>query len=265
MHQVTKLKSASIALMMGLISFGSSATVVEVQTSMGSFEVNLFDNATPKTVENFLAYVNSGEYYQTIVHRSVPDFVVQTGGFKFEGDFPITEVVTSAAVINEPELSNVRGTIAMAKQRGKPNSATSQWFINLTNNSVNLDTDNGGFTVFGQVLGDGMDVVDAIAALSIFNMCSSQNPYCALSDIPLADYTAEDAQNEVELSGQNLVMINDIVVIDADVTTHPEITPAPNTLIDSVDNNSGSGSSGGGSFGWLVMMLGLLAGYRLKR
>lgn len=259
MQQVTKLKSASIALMMGLASFTASATVVEVQTSLGSFEVNLFDNATPKTVENFLAYVNSGEYYQTIVHRSVPDFVVQTGGFKFEGDFPITEVVTSAAVINEPELSNLRGTLAMAKQGGNPNSATSQWFVNLADNSANLDVQNGGFTVFGQVLGDGMDVVDAIAALPRFNMGG------ALSDIPLTDYTADDASNKVEVAEQNLVIINDIVVLDADVTTHPEITPAPNTLIDSVDNNSGSGSSGGGSFGWLAVMLGLMVGYRFKR
>ncbi|WP_416306488.1 peptidylprolyl isomerase [Neptunicella sp. SCSIO 80796] len=257
MHQITKLKFASIALMIGLTSFTSSATVVEVQTSMGSFQVNLFDNATPKTVENFLAYVNSGEYFHTVVHRSMPDFVVQSGGFKFEDDFPITEVVTSAAVANEPELSNVRGTLAMAKLGGKPNSATSQWFVNLDDNSANLDVQNGGFTVFGQVLGDGMDVVDAIAALPRFNLGD------AFDNMPLRDFTEEDADNGVALTEQNLVMINDIVVIDADVTTHPEITPTPNTLIDSVDNSSGS--SGGGSFGWLVLVLGLSVGYRLKR
>nr|WP_241737592.1 peptidylprolyl isomerase [Neptunicella marina] len=234
------------------------ATVVEVRTTQGNFQVNLFDQKTPKTVENFLAYVNSGAFFNTVVHRSVDDFVMQTGGFQFEDDFPLVEVTTAAAVQNEPELSNVRGTLAMAKLGGDANSATSQWFVNLSDNSSNLDVQNGGFTVFGQVLGDGMDVVDAIAQLPVFNLCPAQNPQCALASMPLQDFTSEDANNSVEIKDENLVLIQDVVVIDADTNTHPELTPKANTLIKNNNGSSGGGNSGsgsgGGSLSWLVVL-----------
>src|SRR5690606_25761942 len=97
------------------------------------------DKHTPKTVENFLAYVNAGAYTDSIIHRSVPGFVVQGGGFEFTGALPPVVITQKPAVINEPLFSNVRGTIAMAKVGNDPNSATNQWFINLDNNSGNLD------------------------------------------------------------------------------------------------------------------------------
>ena len=89
---------------------------------------------------------------------------------------------------NEPFISNIRGTIAMAKLGGDPNSATSQWFINLADNSANLDTQNGGFTVFGHVTGNGMSVADAIAMLNRVNVGS---PFDAL---PVRDYTSGNHQ-----------------------------------------------------------------------
>jgi peptidyl-prolyl cis-trans isomerase A (cyclophilin A) len=179
---------------------------------------------------------------------------------QYNNAFPLTSVATSPAVINEPKLSNVRGTIAMAKLGGQPNSATSQWFINLANNSAGgaaLDTQNKGFTVFGQVLGDGMQVVDAIAAVSRFNLGG------AATSIPLRNYTSTDASNNVEITEENLVLITDIVVTDAAINTHSEITPVANTLINSSNNGGGNSSgSGGGSMSWLI---GLLAGVRLLR
>jgi cyclophilin family peptidyl-prolyl cis-trans isomerase len=110
----------------------------------------------------------------------VPGFVVQGGGFKVTAGSPIKidNVTQFAAVVNEPKPSgttvpnNVRGTIAMAKLGSDPNSATNQWFFNLADNSENLDNQNGGFTAFGRVLGNGMAAVDAMAAVPRFGYSS---------------------------------------------------------------------------------------------
>ena len=114
------------------------ATVVRFETPLGSFDVELFDDVTPLTVTNFLNYVNDGDYENSFIHRKVNDFIVQGGGFTFENDL-VGNVPEDPPVINEFNLSNVRGTIAMAKLGGDPNSTTSEWFINLADNSENLD------------------------------------------------------------------------------------------------------------------------------
>ncbi|WP_340679455.1 peptidylprolyl isomerase [Paraglaciecola sp.] len=245
------------------ISAFSHATVVEIKTSLGPIKVNLFDNTTPQTVANFLNYVQSGAYVNNVVHRVKPNFVVQAGGFNYSGNFPKLDTVPPRApVINEPKLSNLRGTIAMAKLGGKPSSATSQWYINLSDNNVSsLDPNaqgSGGYTVFGQVLGNGMQVIDAIAALKTFNAGG------ALSDLPLRNYTSADATNNVAITSDNLVLISDIVVIDAAVVTHPEIVPTVNTLINKPNSGSDSGS-GGGSFAWLSLLALIGLGRRLYR
>ncbi|MDR9403009.1 MAG: peptidylprolyl isomerase [Halothece sp. Uz-M2-17] len=151
----------------------------------GVTEVLLFDQAgdgAPITVENFTNYIEDGDYVNSIIHRSIPDFVVQGGGFTVDGfadalaaENPasaISTVPTDEPIVNEfsPNRSNLEGTIAMAKLGDDPNSATSQWFFNLTDNSENLDNQNGGFTVFGEVLSDAdFDVIEAIADLPTFN------------------------------------------------------------------------------------------------
>jgi peptidyl-prolyl cis-trans isomerase A (cyclophilin A) len=234
-----------VALCM-LSPFVANATVVEIRTSFGPIEVNLFDNETPKTVNNFLNYLDGGKYANNLVHRSVPGFVVQAGGFSFNGGFPIVRVENDPAIENEPKLSNVRGTIAMAKS-SNPNSATSEWFFNTANNANSLDVaDNaGGFTVFGQVLGDGMDVVDQINALSSIT-------FEGLNNFPI--------QNEVAgqpITADNLVLISDIVVIDRAVATNIDLNPARNTLIKSTVTPN---SSGGGTFSWFGIFM-LLALY----
>lgn len=115
----------------------------------------LFRNRAPITVENFRSYVNRGDYTDMVVHRLVPDFVIQGGGFTVTGgpgEAPmVTEVPRLAPIMNEFGVSNTLATVSMAKLGGDPNSATSEWFISMGANSDNLDNQNGGFTVFGRV------------------------------------------------------------------------------------------------------------------
>lgn len=242
------------------VTLSAQATIVEVRTVAGNFQINLFDEATPENVQNLLSYINAGAYENNVVHRTVPGFIVQMGGFEYANAFPPEAISTGVGVLNEPEFSNLRGTVAMAKLANDQNSATSQFFINLADNSANLDVQNGGFTVLGQVIGDGMAVVDAIAGITRFNFGG------AFTDLPLRNYTSEDGTNGVVPNDDNLVIIDDVVVIDSAVVTNPELNPTPNTLINPsapesgagliVDNNNGGS---GGAFGlWGLLAIGLM-------
>ncbi len=155
-------------------------TIVRVSTSIGDFSMELLDDSAPRTVRNFLNYVERDDYNGTYLHRVVDDFVVQGGGFYFAPFVGVFRVPTDPPVVNEFGASNVRGTVAMAKVAGDPDSATSQWFVNLVDNSANLDNTNGGFTVFGQVLGEGMTLLDAIDDLptvSLGSVAAPSTPY----------------------------------------------------------------------------------------
>lgn len=242
--------------MAALLAPAANATVVQFQTVLGNFEVNLYDQATPATVANFLAYVNAGAYDNVVFHRVVGGFVAQGGGFTYEGTETLASIVQNAAVVNEPVFSNVRGTIAMAKLAGNPNSATNQWFINLGNNSANLDVQNGGFTVFGQVIGNGMDVLDAINAVPRF-------AFGPFDTIPLRDYTAG-----AEITDRHFVIVTAIVVIDGAVDTAAGLSPVPNTLINQPPPPppAPSGGGGGGAMGLgSLLLLGLLGIVRRRR
>ncbi|MDB6173685.1 MAG: peptidyl-prolyl cis-trans isomerase (rotamase) - cyclophilin family [Chthoniobacteraceae bacterium] len=145
-------------------NFDTDTTTPGLQAGIIVFE--LFDDAAPLTVQNFLQYVNNtgkGDYDGTFFHRSVSGFVLQGGGF--EATAPASHIPIGAEVHNEYDSSrsNLTGTIAMAKIGTGPNTASSEFFINLGDNSSNLDNQNGGFTVFGKVTA-GMDVINAIAA-----------------------------------------------------------------------------------------------------
>jgi cyclophilin family peptidyl-prolyl cis-trans isomerase/chitodextrinase len=137
---------------------------VRLTTSKGDVLLELVDDA-PITTANFLQYVDETFYDGTIFHRVVAGFVIQGGGILPDGTPKPGE---HAPIQNEfsPARSNVRGTVAMAKKGNDPNSATNQFFVNLADNSSNLDNQNGGFTVFARVT-EGMDVVDAIAAVAV--------------------------------------------------------------------------------------------------
>ena len=166
-----------------------SGTVVKFETNApiadNDFYVELTDN-TPLTNANFLSYVNSGAYDNSKFHRSVSDFVIQGGGFKHPtvaadqpGSNPVA-IPTTGAIQNEPGNLNTRGTIAMAKLGGQPDSATSQFFFNLSDNSF-LDSDNGGYTQFGSVLGSGLTVIDAIGSALTYD-ATTYYSNTALSD-----------------------------------------------------------------------------------
>jgi cyclophilin family peptidyl-prolyl cis-trans isomerase len=205
----------------------ANATIVRFETSLGDFDVNLFDEYTPKTVENFLAYVESGAYSDTFVHRSVERFVIQGGGFAYDADYSLPDKIaltphmdTFPPVINEPVLSNQRGTISMAKRGGQPNSATSEWFFNLVDNSAGLDIKESGYTVFGQVVDNGMDVIDEINSLPTQNYGGG-----AFANLPVINYTDQDRANGLALTDENRVMIYRITVIDPAVDTAADLEP----------------------------------------
>lgn len=170
-------------------------------TSQGYFTVALFDSATPKTVNNFLGYVNRGDYNATYIHRVSPNFVVQSGGggpaSSTAAPTQWRRVAKQAAVPNEPGISNTRGTIAMAKVGGNPDSATNEWFLSLglngTNNPAILDRQNGGFTAFGRIVGAGsQSVVDSFNSLqrADYSGIITGVAGLALSEIPVNDIVA---------------------------------------------------------------------------
>jgi cyclophilin family peptidyl-prolyl cis-trans isomerase len=159
-----------------------AGTEVNITTTSGLITIELFDADAPLTVQNFLAYIQANRYQSVFWHRSVPGFVIQTGGFNYVNN-QVGSVTTFPPVVNEFHRSNVRGTVAMAKLSGDPNSATSQWFVNLVDNSANLDNQNGGFTVFGRLVEGTIAAADAIAAVPRYNFGS---PF---DSIPLRNYT----------------------------------------------------------------------------
>jgi len=136
--------------------------MVVLDTSLGRITVELYADEAPVTVENFLAYVDEGFFDGTIFHRVISGFVLQGGGLTET----MEEKPTRPPIRNEADngLCNERGTLSMARTN-EIHSATSQFFINLTDNAfLDQSDDNFGYAVFGKVT-DGMDVVDKIAAV----------------------------------------------------------------------------------------------------
>lgn len=184
MNKFALLLLASLA---SFAAFGANP-MVEMKTSLGTLSIELYPDKAPKTVENFLQYVKDGFYNGTVFHRVVPGFVVQGGGF----DKSETQKATRSPIPNEASngLKNTRGTLSMARTMD-PNSATSQFFINLSDN-VMLDfrdpSPRGiGYAVFGKVV-QGMEVVDKMATVE-----RAPKPY-ALDGSPVTPIVIESAR-----------------------------------------------------------------------
>jgi cyclophilin family peptidyl-prolyl cis-trans isomerase len=177
----------------------------QFDTVLGRFNVELRSDVAPRHVTNFFNYVQSGTYASTFIHRSAPldasgsISIIQGGGYGYRVPFDVFPVAKLASVPLEYNLPNARGTLAAARSTDV-NSATSEWYINTRDNSAILDQSNGGgYTVFGRVLGSGMTVVDAIAALPRFNAGS---PF---TDLPLRNFTSGGNVTE-----SNLVVVNSV-------------------------------------------------------
>jgi cyclophilin family peptidyl-prolyl cis-trans isomerase/sugar lactone lactonase YvrE len=196
----------------------SGNPVVRISTNVGHIDVTLLANAAPQTVENFLRYVSRGDYRNVLLHRLVRGFVLQGGGYTLAGT-TFAPIPADPPVGNEFRISNTRGTLAMAKRSGDPNSATNEFFFNLADNATLLDTQNGGFTVFGQVRDSaGMGVMDQIGALPIV-----QVGFPPFGEMPLFNY-----QGGAPVAG-NLVTISQVQVLGNEVswTAAPYTGAAP--------------------------------------
>lgn len=225
----------AIAALLG--SSAIPASIVRVDTPLGHFYIDLLENEAPGTVANFLNYVRDGDYDNSIIHRVDNGFVTQGGAFTFvDGEFG--EVPVDDNIQNEFNVSNLRGTVAMAKVGGDPDSANSQWFINMDDDNAagdaQLDTQNGGFTVFGRVLGDGMKVVDAINSVGAISLGQA-----ALTEVPII-WNGGIASVD-DLTSENLVIISITEVSGFEInpgmsgTWFNAATPGQGWLIDIID------------------------------
>ena len=190
-----------------------NAQTVVFDTNFGNIEVRLFGIESETTVNNFLTYVDGEEYDGTIIHRSADDFVIQGGGF-LEDFSPID---TRPPITNEFGRSNLRGTIAMARN-SMVNSATSQFFFNVSDDNTFLDFQNEGFAVFGEVT-MGLDIIDSINNLQVRDgdgNTTNNNGQTFTDGIPVFDSANPNFAN-------NLVVVNSVRRVVA--------VPEPGTLV----------------------------------
>lgn len=185
-----------------------SASTVRMETIFGNIDIQMHPEVAPITVQNFLNYVNDDDFDNSFFHRSIPNFIIQAGSFTIMND-QVFDVPVDDPIVNEFNLTNARGTIAMAKLSGDPDSATSGWFFNVVDNNTgeanegNLDLQNGGFTVFGTVIA-GMDVVDTIAALNTGEIPGFGSTF---ANVPLAN------GGTIADESSDLVVITDMIVL----------------------------------------------------
>ena len=221
-----------------------NGTTLEFKTNYSSqnvdqsFYVEVYNNqnesnqTTPTTTNNFLQYVNDKSYDKTLIHRLVPNFVIQGGAYTWpsvasnqSGGYPL-RVKSKGEIINEPTNSNLMGTIAMAKISGKPNSATSEWFINLSDN-VSLDSQNEGFSVFGHLLGDSINNPLLLNSQSIYNV-SYNNSRLNIPELPLINL-----QNNI-INHTNYFALHTVSTINQRAT---EINNKFNVIISASDSD----------------------------
>ena len=179
-HRMKAIYLTSIFMCLLLAILGNAAMSetnpkVQFETTKGNIVIELDAEKAPKTVENFLTYVNSGHYDGTIFHRVIPSFMIQGGGF----DVDMKQKTTNATIQNEANngLKNIKGSISMARTSA-PHSATAQFFINVVDNAMldfTSESPQGwGYAVFGQVT-EGLDIVLTIEEVATGNHGGHQN------------------------------------------------------------------------------------------
>ncbi len=186
---MTKYKHLFIALFLlsfSLLSMAADTVKVKFISNQGDIILELYPDKAPITVKNFINYIDMDFYKKTIFHRVIKDFMIQGGGFTNAQDRK--ETLSPIEIESDNGLKNDRGTIAMART-SDPNSATSQFFINLKDNDflnfTDKTTSGWGYAVFGKVI-SGMDIVDKIAQVDTMVMAGQQN-------IPVDPIYIEDA------------------------------------------------------------------------
>lgn len=171
--------------MVPVLSWASDNPVVDIQTNRGMITIQLAADKAPTTVNNFLSYVDERFYENTLFHRVIDNFMIQGGGYN--ADLELQETHAPITLETNVGLTNVRGTIAMARRTGA-NTASSQFFIN-TKDNLFLDYQSfskPGYAVFGEVI-EGMDVVDSISELQTSNVtaaAATEGAPLVLSDVP---------------------------------------------------------------------------------
>jgi cyclophilin family peptidyl-prolyl cis-trans isomerase len=216
-------------------------TRVRFDTNAGPINVELFDAQAPRTVANFLNYVKSGAYNNSIFHRLVSNFVLQGGGFTFNAAKKTLDTIpTDPSVQNEPDTvhrSNTIGTIAMAKLGSDPNSATDQFFFNLADNSSNLNNQNGGFTVFGKIVSaSDQDTINTLALATIKDE-SNGNSSSPFNSIPLNNYNGTNFPTDTTASNYDLVQGVQVVSQNESLTYSVVGNTNPGVVTTSIKNN----------------------------
>ncbi len=209
-----------VSLLLTLVFPAGAGTLAQFRTTVGDFDVELYDADKPVTVQNFIRYVQAGLYADMFMHRVVTNFVIQGGGI-YVADRGTTNaalyyIPAFPSITNEFGIgkfySNGYGTIAMAKS-SDPNSATSQFFFNLTNNAAALDNTNnsGGFTVFGRVI-SGTNILNRFNLGSTNRVIKKVNLGGVLSELPVL-YSA----NPLNVTFDDLIYV-DISLLNVQVT-----------------------------------------------
>ncbi|WP_395373703.1 peptidylprolyl isomerase [Marinicella sp. W31] len=208
------------------------ATVIRFETVLGDFDVQLYDEATPITVANFLSYVNGRSFNNSIIHVSIEDAYIQGGAFYYSpfngaSEMPVS-IPRGESVTNERGIANIRGTLAMVVDQDNLDTVRADWFINLSDNSSDFDAI---YPVFGEVIGDGMQVVDAIAALPVITTTIVAGG-TEIENVPVINYNGGAVMRE------NFVIINEVSITDDPVNKNMVVNAGLNGAWFNPDSSS---------------------------
>ncbi len=189
-----------------LFALAALPQTARFRTNQGDIDVFLLPLSAPRTVQNFLTYANRGAYANSIVHRSFPGIIIQGGGYRLSGSV-LSTIPADPPIQNEFQVSNTRGTIAMAKLSTGPHTATTQWFFNLADNLA-FNTENGGYTVFGRAAGaSSLATLDRIAALPTVNLGAP------LDSTPLLGFSGGPVQPANFIAVESIQIFNSLTIV----------------------------------------------------